>query len=288
MRTVTRRLALRRADLDGGVCDVPDGCDFGGRDTVPVAVEHRVRGITATRQVFQATICEADGRQFTGLEWPEDLRPGVLVTVIWRAAKDEVVVRTAALVEPLRVDGAVYFHEYDPQTVTREYAPGAANWSKVLHTVRRLGRVLDDGSAVFAEADLARRSGLGRGSRGAFLLRNAVGQLLREGYVTRVPGSVDPAGNPSYPAVDGEEAADMLLYAPLVEPGPHPDDPDVHGEGADRREHWVNGFLRKLPPGAQASSRQLSLHQQVVEHEELDAAELPPGYTFVKKHHRNG
>jgi hypothetical protein len=287
MRVVTRRLAVRRADLDAGVCDVPDECVEVLRhlDTVPVAVEHRVHGGTASRQVFRATLQQDVGWRFGGIEWPEDVRPGVLVTVIWRAARDEVVVRTAPLPEPMRVDGVVYFHEYDPKVVTRDYRPGPANWAKVLHTIRHSGNVLDDGSAVFAEADLARRTGLGRGNRGAFLLRNAVDQLLREGYVTRVDGSVDATGHPSYPAVDGDEPAGMLLYAPLVEPAPHPDEP---GEHSDRREHWVNGFLRRLPAGAQASERQQSLHQQTVEHDELDSVPLPPGYTFVKKHHRNG
>jgi hypothetical protein len=285
----TRRLALRRADLDGGVCPVSEECveALEGRDTVPVVLEHRVRGVTAERLVFEAALQRDVEWQFGGIEWPADLHPGVVVTVAWRPAKDEVVVRTTPLAEPMRVDGANYYHEYDPVVVTREYTPGQSNWAKVLLTVRRLGRVFDDGSAVFAEADLLKRSRLGRGDRAAFLLRNAVGQLLREGYVTRVTGSVDATGHPSYPGVDGESPAEMLLYAPLVEPAPHPDDA-VHGEGGDRREHWVNGFLRRLPPGAQPSERQLSLHQQTVEHEELDGAELPPGYTFVKKHHRNG
>lgn len=289
MGRVTRRLALRQADLDDATCPVPEEvvAALRHRDTVQVALDHRAHGVTAERHVFEASLGQDVEWQFGGVEWPADLHPGVLVTVAWRAARDEVVVRTAPLVEPMRVDGVVYFHEYDPTVVTREYTPGPANWAKVLHTVRRLGRVFDDGSAVFPEADLARRSGLGRGSRGAFLLRNAVDQLLREGYVTRVDGSVDGTGHPSYPGVDGEEPAQMLLYAPLVEPAPHPDDA-AHGDGGDRREHWVNGFLRKLPPGAQASPRQLSLLQQTVEQQELDAAELPPGYTFVKKHHRNG
>jgi hypothetical protein len=42
----------------------------------------------------------------------------------------------------------------------------------------------------------------------------------------------------------------------------------------------VNGFVRRLPPGAQPSERQVSLHEQIAE------MPLAPGYTFVKKHHR--
>jgi hypothetical protein len=99
--------------------------------------------------------------------------------------------------------------------------------------------------------------------------------------VTRVPGSVDADGQPSYPAVDGEEPADMLFYAPLVEPIPM-------GDGPDRREHWVNGFIRKLPPGAQPSPRQLAAYRRAVENAQIDEDTLAPGYTFVKKHHRHG
>ncbi|MEV8516852.1 hypothetical protein [Dactylosporangium sp. NPDC051484] len=288
MRTVTRLLALRRADLDGAVCAAPQECVEVLRDRplVTVVLEHRVRGITPTRQVFESALRQDDEWRFSGIDWPADLRPGALVSVSWHAARDEVVMRTVALEEPMRVDGVDYFHEYDPRVVTHEYAPGTSNRGKVLHAVRRLGLVFDDGSAVFAESDLARRGGLGRGARGSFLLRNAVEQLIREGYVTRVLGSVDSAGHPCYPAVDGQEAAEMLFYAPLIEPAPRPGDDE--SEEADRRDHWVNGFVRKLPPGAQPSRKQLALHQQAVENDQITDGPLAPGYTFVKKHHRNG
>jgi hypothetical protein len=213
----------------------------------------------------------------------------VLVTVSWHAAKDEVVVRTVALDEPMRVDGVDYFHEYDPKVVTREFSPGTSNRGRVLHAVRRQGRIFDDGSAVFAESGLAAQCGLGRGARGTFLLRNAVEQLIREGYLTRVPGSTDSTGYPSYPAVEGQKPAEMLFYAPLVEPAPYPGDPDAgDAEGTDRQEHWVNGFVRRLPPGAQPSEKQLTLHERAVASEQVPASPLTPGYTFVKRHHRNG
>jgi hypothetical protein len=242
-------------------------------------LEHRDRGRTATRQVFESALRQDVEWQFGDIRWPADLRPGVLVTVSWQAAKDEIVVRTAALDEPVSVDGVIYFHEYDPKVVTREIAPGESNRSRVLHAVRRQGRIFSDGSTVLAESALAAQSGLGRGARGTFLLRNAVDQLIREGYLTRVPGSADSAGYPSYPAVEGQKAAEMLFYAPLVEPVEHPDDDPESGdpESADRREHLVNGFVRRLPPGAQPSEKQLTLAPNP----------LTPGYTYVQKHHRN-
>jgi hypothetical protein len=288
MRAVTRRFALWRADLDGAVCAAPEECveDLRDRESITVVLEHRDRGVTPTRQVFETALTQDVEWQFGGVAWPADLRPGVLVTVSWQAARDEVVLRTAALDEPLRIDGVDYFHEYDPKVVTRDSAPDASNRGQVLHAVRRHGRIFDDGSAVLAEAGLAAHCGLGRGARGSFLLRNAVDQLIREGYLTRVPGSADSAGYPSYPAVAGQKPAEMLFYAPLVEPAPYPG--EAGAEGGDRHEHWVNGFVRKLPPGAQPSEKQLTLHERAVEEEQVPAGPLAPGYTFVKKHHRNG
>jgi hypothetical protein len=287
MVKVTRRFALWQADLDGGVCAVPEECveALRDRERIPLVLEHREHGITPRTRVFETSLREDVEWQFGDLEWPSDLRPGVLVTVSWQAAKNELLVRTVALEEPLRVDGVDYYHEYDPRVVTREFSAGDSNRGQVMHAVRRQGRVYADGSAAFAESGLAAACGLGRGARGSFLLRNAVDQLIREGYLTRVPGSVDAAGYPSYPAVDGQKPAELLFYAPLVEPAPYPGEPGA--AGADRRDHLVNGFVRRLPPGAQPSEKQLTLHEQAVENAQV-AAGLAPGYTFVKKHHRGG
>ncbi|GGK99952.1 hypothetical protein [Mangrovihabitans endophyticus] len=292
MRTATRRLALWAADLDGGVCAVPEESvdSLRGRDRVTVVLEHRDRGLAATRNVFETTLRQDVEWQLAGIVWPCDVPPGVLVTVSWQAARDEIVVRTAALDEPVRVDGVSYFHAYDPKVVTRDCPAPTSNRGRVLHAVRRRGRVFDDGSAALAEADLAAHGGLGRGARGTFLLRNAVDQLIREGYLTRVSGSVEASGYPAYPAVTGQKAAELLFYAPLVEPAPDPGDADLDPDAAasDRGEHWVNGFVRKLPPGAHPSEKQLHLHERAVESEQIGTGPLEPGYTFVKRHHRNG
>jgi hypothetical protein len=280
MRTATRRLALWRADLEGSVCAVPEECVevLLRRDVVPVVLEHRERGGPSVRVAFACSLRQDVEWLFDGVVWPGDLRPGALVTVTWQAARDEVIVRTAALDEPVRVDGVDFFHEYDPKVVTREFEADDSNRGKVLRAVRKQGRVFEDGSAVLPEPGLAAQCGLGRGARGTFLLRNAVDQLIREGFLTRVTGSVDSSGYPAYPAAEGQKPAEMLFYAPLVEPVELPD----ADEGGERHEHWVDGFVRKLPPGAQASEKQVTLHEQV------DGTPLAPGYTFVKRHPRNG
>ncbi|MGA5302586.1 hypothetical protein ACPCHT_21845 [Nucisporomicrobium flavum] len=289
MRTATRRFALWRADLEGDVCAAPEECveALRDREVVPVVLDYREHGVTPVRRNFDTTLRQDVEWQFAGVAWPADLRPGVLVTVTWQAARDEVVVRAAAMDEPMSVDGVAYYHEYDPKVVTRELAPDTSNRGRVLRAVRRQGRVFDDGSAVLPESELAGHCGLGRGARGAFLLRNAVDQLIREGYLTRVEGSVTSAGYPSYPAVDGQKVAEMLFYAPLVEPAPWPGE-DEDDDGADRAEHLVHGFVRKLPPGARPSEKQVTLHERAVEEEQIEPSPLAPGYTYVKKHHRHG
>jgi hypothetical protein len=283
VKTVSRRHALRRADLDGAACPIPPECAA----ATTVVLDHRAQGVTPARQAFAAETTEDDDGVRVGVDWPDDLRPGALVTVVWHPARAEIVLRTVPLDEPLRIDGVAYYHEYDPQIVTHEFAPHNSNRGRVLDAVRRHGRVFADGSAVFAEADLVKKAGLGRGTRGTFLLRNAIEQLIREGYVTRVPGSVDPAGRPSYPAVDGEPATGMLFYAPLIDEAARPDDIAEH-EASNRHDHWVVGFTRKLRPGTRPSPRALALHRQAIENDQIPDEPLAPGYTFVKKHHRNG
>ncbi|GIF04880.1 hypothetical protein [Actinoplanes siamensis] len=290
MRTVTHRVTLRRADLDGSVCTAPEEIAeaLRDRDVVLVVLEHKVKGITPTREVFEARLEQDVAWRFTGITWPADIRTGMFVNVAWQAGRDAVVLRTRVLEDPLRIDGVNYYHEYDPQTVTRDYDPRPSNRGQVLRAIRGLGQVFEDGSAVFPEEALAKQAGLGRGQKGAFLLKNAVEQLIREGYVTRVEGSADASGRPSYPAVDGEEPVELLFYAPLVDPAQHPGETDGEGgEHHDRREHWVKGFIRKLPPGAQPSEKQMAAYQRALETEQIDE-HLEPGYTFVKKHHRHG
>src|SRR6185503_2773465 len=123
MKTATRRFALWRADLEGGVCAAPEECvaALHGKNPIQLHLEHRVRGIAPIRETFASTLREDVEWRFEGIDWPADVQPGVLITVTWQAGKDEVVARTAALDEPLSIDGINYFHAYDPKVVTREF-----------------------------------------------------------------------------------------------------------------------------------------------------------------------
>src|ERR1700754_3897667 len=135
MKKATRRLALWRADLDGAVCAAPEECVevLRERERVTLVLDHDVYGLTPATRTFATTLRQDIEWQFVDIEWPEAVRPGVLVTVSGQAARpDEVVVRTAALEEPIRVDGVDYFHEYDPRVVTREIEAGTSNRGQAL------------------------------------------------------------------------------------------------------------------------------------------------------------
>lgn len=266
MASSSRRVALWRTDLDGGICPAPEGVGEARPESVTVTLGDRI---------FESPVIEDVEWQLTGIEWPDDFHPGIIVTAVWHAP-DAVHVRPFPLEEPVTVDGISYLYEYDPKVTTRDYTADASNRAKVLYGVRKHGRIFDDGSAVLAEDEILKRSGLGRGTKGQFLLKNALDQLIREGFLTRVVGSQGPA----YPPVDGDKPLDLLFYAPLVEPIPRPQD--------DRQDHWVSGFARKLPRGSQPSSRQLAAHERAVELDGADPEPLAPGYTWVKRHHRNG
>jgi hypothetical protein len=84
-----------------------------------------------------------------------------------------------------------------------------------------------------------------------------------------------------------ELQVDLLRYVPVIEVL----DPSSHhvslGDGATQRSgHLVNGFLRRLSPGAQASAEQIDLHREAVLRTEVVDRSLPAGYTFVRSHHR--
>ncbi len=182
--------------------------------------------------------------------------------------------------------------------VTRQNAPGAdqdravpdlSDMSWVLRTLRLLGYLDADGEAILAEDALVRNceeAGMPRRRLGG--IEEAVEKLILAGHVTRVEGSVDPDGRPWYPPRPGSVRTSLLRYKPRVQALPRQSSPYGSGEGhGNRREHWVSGFVRRLPPGASPSEQQIEAHRQAVAAAEVMDRELPAGYTFVRPHQRN-
>lgn len=292
---VVWQTAVRSVHLDGGWCSVPAGMP------VPIQPGRRLRlrvehqGDTARPPAHDVTLRRRRGGELelTGVVWPPDLRPGVLVTFKWRTDTDVVTAQTARLPQPERVDDVVYQHRYDVRVVTRDGAPGAGQelpvtgW--VLRTLRTVGYLAIDGSATLAEDALIRDCArLGMPQRRLAGVGRAIDELLRDGRVRRVDGGTDAYGRPWLPARPGHLRTPLLQYLPRLETSASTQLPDPGLPAGPRRSHLVAGFVRRLQPGAQASAEQVELHRQAVRTFEVVERALPEGYTYVRRHRRGG
>lgn len=161
----------------------------------------------------------------------------------------------------------------------------AREW--VLLTLRRLGHLFDDGSVMLAESALiANCRTMGMPPQRAGDVSAAVEQLLEAGRITRVRGSRDANGRPHHPARRGEAGMDLLRYAPAEEVTETHSSPT--GETRNGSEHWVAGFVRRLPDGRQASAESTARHQEAIRAAEVVDRPLPPGFTYVQPHRRHG
>ena len=292
------RVALYRMHIDGEWCPLPDGrmvSDWNGRH-LRLRLNHKSGGEPSFKQVQDVTLRRRGGQwELAGIRWPRGLLPGTFVTVTWHPDKTSVTAYTTRLPQPERVDGVQFTHRYDPQVVTRETAPGAeqdrsvpdlsdASW--VMRTLRKLGYLSVDGEAILAEDALVRNClELGLPPHRADGIGPAVEQLLRARRLHRVEGTLDQDGRPWYPPRPGHVRTQLLRYVPRVEAiAPQR---DTQGEWhPHRRGHWVTGFVRRLPPGAQASAEQVDAHREAVNAAELVDRDMPEGYTYVRRHHR--
>ncbi|WP_446215539.1 hypothetical protein [Micromonospora sp. IBHARD004] len=293
--------ALYRMHLDGGWCALPEGelpGKWDQRQRLRLRVEHHDGGRPGPLPAQEVTLRRRGGQwELSGIHWPEGLLPGVLVTFERPQGTMLLTASTTLLPTPERFDDLELRHRYDPQVVTRENAPGSdqdrevpdlSDVSWVLRALRTLGYLSVDGTATLAEEALVRNClRLGMPRSRADRIGRAVEQLLRSGRIERVSGSLDQHGRPWHPARAGQLPAELLRYVPVVEAI----DPSLRRGAeeaglAQRSGHWVNGFVRRLPPGAQASADQIDLHREAVLNAEVVDQSLPEGYTFVHRHRR--
>ncbi len=287
-------LALGRAQIIGGWCPLPGPLNgmpaAGGRIalTVDHAGSERVESEVLIRQVGPRW-------ELHGVVWPTALLPGTEMTLEWGSADGALTARTHLLHKPQRVDGDTYRHRYDLQVVVRENAPGSESTSKVpdlsdsgwvLRTLRKLGHLSPDGSAVLAEDALVRNCvELGLPPDRSERIRRAVHDLIRDRRITRVPGSLDHDGMPSYPPRRGQEPVDLLRYRPTVT-SVTPEHDHRTSDRRSRRDHWVDGFVRRLPAGARASADMIQAHRDAVRAAAIVDRPLPDGFTYVRRHRR--
>ncbi|MBG6104918.1 hypothetical protein IW249_005332 [Micromonospora vinacea] len=292
------RGALLRVHLADGWTELPDGlkATVEDRQRLRLVVDHPRRGSPAL-QAESEVLLRRTGRRWElhGVSWPRGMLPGTLVTYRWRASERLIRASSELLPQPERIDELTYRHRYDIRVVTRENAPGAeqggqghdlsdAAW--VMRTLRILGHLSADGSAILAEEALVRNClELGLPQKRVTRVHSAVERLLKEQRIGRVWGSLDGSGQPSYPPQRGETRVRLLRYAPRLErlASPSPRRPEAQPPG---REEVVNGFVRRLPAGRQASDEQKELHHEAVRAKRMVNRPLPDGYTFVRPHHR--
>ncbi|MEH0841078.1 hypothetical protein V6U81_01615 [Micromonospora sp. CPCC 205711] len=292
------RVALHRAHLDGHWCPLPDSPlsdDSPGRQ-LRLHLNHEAHGQSTFSPVQRVALRRRDGRwELAHLHWPADMRPGTLVTVTMHPDRDVATAQTTPLSPPERVDGVYFAHRYDVRVATRENGPGSDQYGRVpdltdmswvLHTLRKLGYLTEDGEAILAEDALVQNClRLGLPPQRTKGIHKAVERLIADHAVYRVKGSVDPDGRPWYPPRPGSRRFPLLRYVPRVEAVTAPR--NTSGEWHQHKKgHEVTGFLRRLPAGAQASPEQEEAYLETVRDARIVDRGLPKGRTYVKPHYR--
>ncbi|MEU4265480.1 hypothetical protein ACYCCF_02115 [Streptomyces argenteolus] len=274
---------------------VRDGLLLLGMDRLSVQLEvlhHNGNG----GQVVTADLTEATG-MLRGLQWPADFFPGIRVYVQWPRGGTVFRLSTVELGEPVEIDGEIITHRYDPQVLTRDGAPGSSRSSDsavgldsrslVLRAVRRCGLLTPDGHALLDRVALPRVVYASVPSvHQHTALERALGELLAAQHLYAETGSRGADGQPHYPARDDERPIPLIGYEPSLVA--------VSRSGARHEvlqftsvEHFVHGFVRRLPHGWEPTDAQRDAYREHCRHVgKADGWELPAGYTFVTAHSR--
>ncbi|WP_328374373.1 hypothetical protein [Micromonospora zamorensis] len=296
-RELRWRTAVSRGQLNGNWCALPDGSRMPptNGERTRLVVRHPGQQARTGQTEGDVLIRQVGERwELHGVVWPAEVLPGTVITFRWRPSEGLITATTDLLARPEQVDELTYRHRYDIRTIVRDNAPGAddgpvpdlsdSGW--VLRTLRKLGHLSPDGSAVLAERALVRNClELGLPRARVERIPPAVARLIEDRRVTRVRGGLDSEGLPSYPARTGQTPVDLLRYAPRVVPVGPPAD-QRKAKQAPRTDHWVDGFVRRLPAGAQASAESVEAHREAVRAAQVVDRALPDGFTYVRRHRR--
>lgn len=303
---VTWRVPLRLSHLTQGrfplrplvreaLCHLAEGA-------VPVRVELDHPGVELedSERVQDLWLdTSTDAGELTGVEWPIDFFPGLRITVQWPRGGTVFRLSTTELEEAVEVDGQLIAHAYDPRTLTRESAPGSERGFDsptgldarhlVLRAVRRCGLLTDDGHALLDRVKLPEtvyRSAPAAAQLAA--LDQAVDELVAEKKLYVETGSRDESGHPYYPARVNEPEIPLIGYDPCPRPARQRRTGPGTASAALGTAYFVDGFLRRLPPGSVPSETQRVAYRQYCRQlGKADGSELPYGFTFVTAHERS-
>ncbi|MFD5656530.1 hypothetical protein [Streptomyces hirsutus] len=247
-------------------------------------------------QHVEAELGDGGGR-LTGVAWPTDFFPGLLLEVRWTRGSQVLRISTAPLGHRVRVGDRTTGHSYDPLVLTREDVPGSdrsgdspaglSSRQLVMRVVRRCGLLTPDGHALLDRSGLPLAVyGQWPSSAQAAVLDSAAAELLAEGRLEPATGSRDATGRPRFPARPGERRIPLIGYRPvrvritrpwgLTDPAAEP-----------MRMQYVPGHLRRLHPKSSPSEAQrVAFRDHCRRLGKADGWELPDGYTFVTGHTR--
>ncbi|GAA0917143.1 hypothetical protein [Streptomyces thermoalcalitolerans] len=280
---------------------VRDNLSLLGVDSLTVRLELRHPGgmLDPSEEVQQVTLdLTTETGMLHGIQWPIDFFPGLRLYLQWPRGGFVFRLSTAELENPVDIDGQRITHRYDPQVLTRDGAPGSSRDGDssagldirrlVLRAVRRFGRLTPDGHALLDRAALPRNIYAATpASHQITALEQAVDELLAERKLYAATGSRGADGQPHHPAREGEPEIPLIGYAPNPVVVPRS---GTGGGGPTTpmgTEHFVHGFLRRLPAGWEPTPAQRVAYREYCRRiGKADGWELPDGYTFVTEHVR--
>ncbi|MFJ2782004.1 MULTISPECIES: hypothetical protein [unclassified Kitasatospora] len=299
------RSPLRLAHLMGGWFPLPPHVarelrsSHGSRLTSHLELGHAGR-ILLESEAAQDVTAElgAEPGRLTGIHWPRDFFPGLMLELLWLRGQTVVRLATTQLPEPLYVSDRVIGHRYDPRVLTREDAPGSDRHGDsaaglgprqlVMRTVRRCGLLTPDGHALLDRSVLPSATYGRRPARSqTAALESAVAELIGERLLEPALGSRDGGGQPHYPARDGQPTIPLIGYRPVPRRVIRPwGGADLESVGL-LTSKLVAGHLRRLRPGCFPSEAQRAAFRDHCRRlGKADGWELPFGYTFVTEHTR--
>jgi hypothetical protein len=293
-------VALRAAHIDGGLLTLPQPAahalisDRRDGTRMRLLLNHDGYQLDVTDATQMAT-ADLNGSPavLTGVSWPMDYFPGILLTVTWPRNTATLRITSTLLDMPVTIDDELDIeHCCDPRIVTRDALDRTGSTSatltqRILRAVRRLGLLDPDGVARLARDQLSQEVYGSSTEQTEQTLDAAVAQLLERGALTQDTGSRTASGI-TFPAVAGQPTVPLLCYTPTVVNGPPRPRRFQRLDARFVSTHIVAGFLRRIDHlGHSASPHARAAYREYrSRHGLAGPAELPEGWTFVRPHER--
>jgi hypothetical protein len=293
-------VALRAAHIDAGRLTLPQQAahvlisDRRNGTRMRLLLNHDGYQLDVTDATQMATAdLHGSPAVLTGVSWPLDYFPGILLTVTWPRNTATLRITSTLLDMPVTIDDEVDIeHCYDPRIVTRDALDRTGSTSaplaqRILRAVRRLGLLDPDGVARLARDQLTREIYGSSTEQTEQALDTAVAQLLERGTLTQDTGSRTAEGI-TFPAVARQSIVSLLCYTPAVVTGPARPRRFQRLDTRFVSKHVVAGFLRRIDHlGKTATPRARADYREYrAQHGLAGPAELPDGWTFVRPHER--